>query len=412
MEKKPIPLTIEKLAGLGDGMGLHGGRKVYVPYTVAGDVVEVKMVRRTTDADYAQVERIITPSADRIYPVCKHFGVCGGCSLQQLAPTYYQEFKQEMARIAVRKAGYDPACVLPLLTFPAASRRRVELHAKAGQLGYYAARSHDVVSLAECKVLEPQLEALVLRIKDYTSSWKTLESVQINALDKGYDVLLVGNNLPAWQHTDDSFITRVSAQYGGKTTTLHQSAEVSLTFGGVKVLPPAGAFIQAVRAAQDAITARVLEATNDAATVLDLFCGLGTYSFPLANRVPNRVKVRAIEGDAAMVQAMREAAAKRKTGEAIDVRRRDLFREPVSARDLARNDAVVINPPRTGAVAQCKELAHTRIPSLVMISCNPSTFTRDAKMLNDAGYALNRVTPIDQFLYSPHLELVAEFSHQ
>jgi 23S rRNA (uracil1939-C5)-methyltransferase len=409
MDAKRITLTIEKLAGLGDGAGTYEGRKVFVPYTLAGDVVEATIVRRTTDADYATLACVLTPGADRVIPVCKHFGECGGCSLQHLSPAAYCTFKEDMARVAVRKAGYDPACVVPLRSFPVASRRRVELKAEAEKLGYFAERSHRLTDISSCPVLEPELEALVFRLKNYVATWKGLQSVQINGLDEGYDVLLtIEGATHAWPHKDDPAIRRVSTRYGSNTHTLHQAGAVTVTFGGVKVEPPAGAFLQAVRGAQEAITECVLQAASDAAHVLDMFAGLGTYSFPLAARA----QVRAVEGDAAMVQAMREAAARRKVGEGFEVRRHDLFREPILAKELARYDAVVINPPRTGAAAQCKELAQTRIPTLVMISCNPATFARDARMLNDGGYALHRVTPIDQFSYSSHLELVAEFTHQ
>lgn len=403
-----VTLTIDKLAGLGDGAGMHEGRKVFVPYTLAGDVVEAEITRRTTDADYGSLTRIITPSPSRAEPICRHFGQCGGCALQHLAAPAYNSFKEDMARAAVRKAGYDPACVKPLVAFPASSRRRVDLQAVNGKLGYFARSSHELTDITQCPVLEPELEALVLRLKTYCAPLKKLQSVQVNGLDKGYDVLLVGDGITDWPHTQDPAILRVSSQYGGNTQLLHQAGEVTVTFGNVKVEPPAGAFLQAVRGAQVAMTELVLAATSDAVNILDLFAGLGTYSFPLAARAA----VRAVEGDAAMVSAMRGAAASAKLAEGFEVRRRDLFREPMLAKELGRHDAVVINPPRTGAAAQCKELAHTRIPTLVMISCNPATFARDARMLNDAGYALVRVTPIDQFSYSSHLELVAEFTNQ
>lgn len=403
MGEERLTVTIEKLAGLGDGVAQSGGRKLFVPYTVAGDVVQVRRVKRTTDADFAVPETILSGGADRVKPPCRHFGECGGCALQHVAGHAYRAFKRDMARAAVRKAGYDPACVEDVVGFPPASRRRVELKAVNAELGYFAERSHRLTHLKECAVLEPELEALVLRLQGYCKAWPRLQSVQINGLDSGYDVLLTGEGITQWPHGQDPAIRRVTARSAVGSVELHRSGTVELVLGGVAIQPPPGAFLQAVRAAQEVMTQRVV--TRLGGRVLDLFAGMGTYSFPLARGA----QVHAVEVDAPMVQAMREAAT-RAGLKAFRASRRDLFQDPVPEGELARYDGVVMNPPRAGAAAQSSMLARARVPRLVMISCNPATFARDARLLREGGYRLENATPIDQFTYSSHLEIMAEFA--
>lgn len=404
--KNSFTLTIEKLAGLGDGVGMHSGRRVYVPYTQAGDTVKATMVRRTTDVDYAVLEEVLTPANNRIAPVCKHFTICGGCSLQHIDAEGYVAFKLGMAQAAVRKAGYDITCQ-KLVTFPANSRRRAELKVKEGKLGYFSAASHTLTEIDECKVLEPELEQLVMQLKPHIAKWKGGASIQFNGLESGYDMLLTGETLPAWPFASFSGLKRVVCRNSeGKTKTLHDTGDAYITLGGVVVTPPPGAFLQAVRGAQDAITKLVLEGTARAKNVLDLFCGLGTYSLPLSKHC----NVTAIEGDASMVAALNEAAKRSDRAEKLVAQRRDLFRDPLSVKALNRFDAVVINPPRNGALEQSKALAQSNVASVIMVSCNPATFARDARLLKEGGYKLLKVTPIDQFTYSSHLEIIAEFT--
>jgi 23S rRNA (uracil1939-C5)-methyltransferase len=402
MAGESITLPIEKLAGLGDGVGHHAGRRVFVPYTLPGEQVRAKITGQTKDAVYAELEAVVTPSRARMPPVCIHFARCGGCAFQHLNDDAYADFKQQTAREAVRKAGFDPACVLPLVRLPPASRRRAELKVEAGRLGYYEQRSHRLTDITQCKVLEPALEALVLRLKPWLVRLAGLQSVQINGVDDGYDMLLTGEGGASWGAASDAALRRISARRGSEFSTLHQAGPVTVTLGGVAVEVPPGTFLQASREAQVIMARQVLEAVGSKARVLDLFAGIGTYSFPLAAHA----QVTAVEGERAMVAAMQQAA-KRHGLKAFKASARDLFRDPVER--FGGYDAVVINPPRTGAKAQAEHLARAEVGVLVMVSCNPATFARDARILMEGGYRLNKVIPVDQFVYSPHLELVAEF---
>lgn len=396
--------SIERLAGLGDGMGIHQGRKVFVPYTAPGDVVRTRMLRRTTDADHALLESVITPSPARVPPVCQHFTDCGGCSLQHLSTQEYTAFKQGMAQAAVRKAGFDAGVVAPLVTFPAASRRRVDMAVSGGRLGYFAASSHRVVGIAQCPVLEPGLEQLVLALRPLVAGWPEGESLQVNGLDHGYDIVFRGSSAPQAEFAMLPGLVRASWQHTKSPQVFWQAGEAIITVGGVLLKPPPGAFLQAVRAAQEVMTSLVVEMAAGAPEVIDVFSGIGTYSFPLARQA----RVMALEGDAGMVRAMQQAVAECGLTGRITAHQQDLFVTPVTARELQTFGAVVINPPRTGALAQCREIAAAGVKTVVMVSCNPATFSRDTRLLKERGYSLEKLVPIDQFQYSAHLELVAK----
>ena len=373
MKNQTIRLTIEKLAGLGDGVGEYDGLKVFVPYTAAGDEVDALVVRETVDAVYTKLSNIIKYSPDRTKPICKHFYKCGGCSLQHLNDKVYTDFKQKMAQEAVRKADFSLEVVEPLVKMPVASRRRAELKVEKGKIGYYAEKTHKLVEIEECPVLEPELFALIKDLKDEVANDPEIKNIKINGVDNGY-------------------------------VTSLEPHKATITLGEIKVELPQGAFLQATRKAQELMTNLVVAATKNSKNILDLFAGIGAYSFPaLAN-----ASVTAIEGETSMVEAMQNAAKKHNLKN-FKAEQRDLFYKPILAEELATYDAIIINPPRAGAKLQCEQIAIAKPHKVVMVSCNPATFSRDARILKDAGYNLLKLTPIDQFVFSSHLELVAEF---
>lgn len=401
MTERTIELKIDKLAGLGDGVGHHEGKKIFVPHTTAGDVVRAVITRETADATYAAITEILTPGKDRIAPACRHFSTCGGCALQHIAASTYRNFKQSMAQEAVRKAGFDIS-VEDIIALPAASRRRIELKAGNGKIGFYEERSRNLVNIEDCRIMEPELLALVMDIKKQLSSLP-VKTIQMNGVDDGYDILLEGTGDIKWQ-PDNRKIKRISIRNGDKIKTIYQPGDVTLSLGNVKIDISPGAFLQASRAAQSIMTSLVKNAVGNCCNVLDLFAGIGTYSFPVAADT----RVTAIEGDKTMVAAMQNTAQKYKIAH-FKATQRDLFSQPFTPTELTPYDAAIINPPRPGAKAQSEQLAKSPVKKMVMVSCNPATFSRDARILKEGGYALQKLTPIDQFVYSPHLELVAEF---
>lgn len=396
-------LKIDKLAGLGDGVGINDGKKIFVPYTAAGDIIRARITKETAEATYAEIEEILTPGKDRIAPVCKHFGTCGGCTLQHINRNIYNDFKYKTAQEAVRKAGFDENCVDNLITLPANTRRRVDLKISSGKLGFYEGGSHKIVDIEECEVLEPELLELVMQIKRQVTNLKDITAIQINGVDGGYDVVIEGNSILPEKLKS---IKRLSVRNKGKLKTIYQQGQVTISLDDIVVDVPSGAFLQASRMSQDIMTRLVKSAVTGSANVLDLFSGIGTYSFPISSFA----KVTAIEGEKLMADAMNNAAKKYNISNKFKAVKRDLFINPLTKGELSGYDAVIINPPRTGAKAQTLELAKTAISKIIMVSCNPATFTRDARILKEGGYKLQKVTPIDQFVYNAHLELVAEFT--
>jgi 23S rRNA (uracil1939-C5)-methyltransferase len=179
-----------------------------------------------------------------------------------------------------------------------------------------------------------------------------------------------------------------------------------LPMGKARVVPPPGAFLQATAEGEAALVAAVGQIVGDAARVLDLFAGCGTFALPLAERA----QVVAVEGEAAMLAALGLAARGVPGLRPVRTVARDLFRRPLLPVELAAADAVVIDPPRAGAEAQARELAASRVARIAAVSCNPASFARDARILIAGGYRLEWVQPIDQFLWTGHVELVAAFT--
>jgi len=168
---------------------------------------------------------------------------------------------------------------------------------------------------------------------------------------------------------------------------------------------PPGAVLQATALGEETLAQLVLQHIADAKSVADLFAGVG----PFALRLAERARVLAVDNDAGAIDALRRASAATRGLKPIIAERRDLFRRPFLAQELVGLDAVVFDPPRQGAEAQARELAKSPVPTIVAVSCNAATFGRDTKLLIDGGYRLGDVTPVDQFRYSAHVEIVARF---
>ena len=168
---------------------------------------------------------------------------------------------------------------------------------------------------------------------------------------------------------------------------------------------PPGAFLQATAEGEAALAKLVLEHVGEAKRVADLFCGIGTFALRLAERA----RVSAADSEAAAVKALQQAAAKTGGLKPVEAATRDLFRRPFMAAELKGFDAVVFDPPRQGAEAQARELVKSAVPLVVAVSCDATTFARDARILVDGGYKLVGVTPVDQFRYSFHVEMVGKF---
>lgn len=414
--------TVNRLGGQGDGIANKDGLAVYIPFALAGEKVQAVVTHITKTSARATLQRILEPSPHRQTPACVHFTHCGGCTLQHLSPDAYLDFKRMGIWQLVQRLGYSTDCIQPLITTGPASRRRVELRVNVtkGQvsLGFTEARSHTPVPLSMCPVMEPALFALVPILEAALSGLSRpglIESVALTLADVGVDAIVTcrsalrPSDLAKLESlTNDHHVQRLSLRVDSETPdVLSENAEISMEFGGYKVGLPVGAFLQASRHAQQSITDMILRITRHHSRVVDLYSGCGTYSLPLMSHVR---EVSAYEGSEAMVVALQNTARQYGLEDRLRVMQRDLYRQPVSATELYRSTAIIINPPRNGALPQMQEIAQSTAEDVVVVSCNPASFERDAAPLKKAGFDLKELRPIDQFHWTSHLELVAHFS--
>lgn len=416
-------VTITGLGAKGDGLADGPEGRLYVPFAVMGDVVDVAVGARKGDGHAARITTIITPSSERIDPVCAHFGQCGGCAVQHVGNDLYSAFKRDLIVDALARRGIEGISVGDPLIVPTGARRRTRLSArrtgKGLVLGYVERSGRRLVDVRTCPVLDPSLTALMAplsdMLRDRLSAGETAH-VMLTATDTGSDMVLVMPHAPdlADREAVAAFaeahnVARISWQEGNGLDVLPEPIvvrrEPMVRFGAFEVLLPPGAFLQAARQAEDVMSQWALEMLDGTTLVADLFAGCGTFSGVLAGQA----SVTAFEEDAGMVTALNHAARRAQTVKPVTVERRDLFRDPLMPSELNRFDGVVIDPPRAGAVAQSEQLAESDVPVIVAFSCNPSTFARDARILMDGGYRLEQVMPIDQFLWSAHVELAAVF---
>ena len=409
MTRDAIEVEITRVGAQGDCVAETAVGQLFVPFTLPGERARV-----VPEGERARLDAILTPSPDRVPPVCQHFGICGGCAVQHMAPAYYASWKRDQV-IAAFKARAIEADVAPLV-IPQGLRRRAVFTAtrtEAGVvLGFHKAQAHDLIDLAECPVLEPRIVAALpgLRILLKPLIAKRSEArVTVTMTAAGLDVAI--NDLEKTltlplrselaKHATEMKIARFSID----GDPVYAALTPFLTFGTIEVPIPPGAFIQAVGAAETEMARLVVDGIGKAKKVADLFSGVGAFTFPIAARA----KVLAVDSDKAAVAALAEGVRKGTGIKPVTSIVRDLFREPLSALELNEHDAVVFDPPRAGAEAQARMLAKSKVKTVVAVSCNPATLARDARTLIDGGYTMGTVTPIDQFHYTPHIECVAVF---
>ena len=390
--------VIVRLAARGDGV-TESGR--FVPMTAPG-------VRIAADG-------AIEPGPHRAVPPCRHFPECGGCQLQHVDDEAYGRFVVDRIASALAAQGLQPPEFRPPHLSPPNTRRRASLRAeqRGGQvlLGFNAEASHRIVDLRECHILRPELFALVAPLRGLLGRLLTARGraeVRLTWCDQGADLLLQGaapEGLEAAEavtaFAQAHRLARLAVDDGDGPQTLWEPEPATVTLGGIPVPLPHGAFLQATAEGEAALVAAVRDAVGSANAIADLFAGLGTFALALEGRV------LAVEGARDAALALKSAA--QRAGRPVFVDHRDLYRRPLDAKDLARFDAVVIDPPRAGAKEQTALLAASPVPAIASVSCNPATFARDAKMLVDGGYRMAWVRPVGQFRWSTHVELVGAF---
>lgn len=415
-EPRTLDHAIDHVGGRGDGVAVVAGRPVYIPLALPGETWS-----RAADGAFSLAS---PPSPERVTPACPHYETCGGCVAQHMDAALYARWKRGLVVEAFRQRGLQPD-VAPLVAVAPHSRRRAAFSARrtadAVVLGYHRRASHDLVDLESCLVLTPAIEAALPALRGICGevlgkgAGQPAEArLSVTSARQGLDVTLTGAaptigakaRQAAMRLAEQTNIRRLIVD--GEVLLAGPAPVVTLS--GLDVELPDQSFLQAVADAELAMVRAVLAGVGDrlpkGAAIADLFCGLGTFTFALARKA----RVLAMDGDVAAIAALTAAARRAQGTKPIEARRRDLFREPLAVRELAAFAAVVLDPPRAGARAQCEALARSKVARVVMVSCDPGTMARDARTLVDGGFHLEAVTPIDQFLYSDHVEAVAVFA--
>jgi 23S rRNA (uracil1939-C5)-methyltransferase len=404
-------LAIARLGQHGDGIADGPDGPIYISGALPGETVLVEAW--PSHPDRRQLLRIETVSAERVAPICPHFGVCGGCAMQHWQSPSYREWKRGLLVEALRQAGIE-AAVGDLIDAHGDGRRRAVFHARRGthgvlDVGFSAARAHRVVSIDRCPVLAKSLDGAL------PAAWAIAETlgpaekpldIAVTATDEGLDVDVRGSG-PLKAPLLAALARAAAAQNLARLTRhgelIAQRRAPTLRMGKASVPLPPAAFLQATEEGEAALARLVLSACEGSKHAADLFCGIG----PFALRLAERARVFAADDDEPAVATLKRAAATADGLKPIEAEARDLFRRPLVPAELKRFDAVVFDPPRQGAQAQARELAASGVPLIVAVSCNAGTFARDARILIDGGYRLIKVTPVDQFRYSEHVEIVA-----
>jgi len=400
-------ITIDRLGHQGDGVA-KGEDDIFVPFTLPGEVVEI-----TADGE---LHAVLQASAERIEPVCKHFGICGGCSVQHGSDKFIASWKVDVVRRALSARGIDMT-VGGIATSPPRTRRRAVFGGRRTRkgitVGFHQRGTNNLIEIEECFVIDPKIFAAIPALHELTAigaSRTAAIRLSVTLSAAGLDVVvdeahkLEPKMLPQ--------LAEVAVRHELARLTWNDEVIVSASppvqrMGKTRIVPSPGAFLQATPHGQAALVATVKQAVGNASRVIDLFAGCGTFALPLAENA----EVLAVENDGPMLSAL-ELAWRRTDGalHRITTDKRDLFRRPLLSSEMKGYDAVVVDPPRVGAAAQVAELALSDIKTIAFVSCNPVTFARDAEVLVKAGYTMGPVRVIDQFRWSPHVELAVTFT--
>jgi 23S rRNA (uracil1939-C5)-methyltransferase len=393
------PEPIVRVAAKGDGVTASGR---HVALAAPGDLL--------------LPDGTLQPGPHRAAPPCRHFGRCGGCQLQHLDEDALAGFVRDRVLNSAAGQGLEPEAVAPAHLSPPRARRRASLRAVNGGgrplIGFSEGGSHRVVDMRECHVLAPELFALVEPLRRVLADrrGKYALTIELTLADQGVDCAIKGLELDGLQQTEalldfcrEQHLARLTLDQGFGAETFWEPDPATVTLAGVPVELPVGAFLQATADGEAALISAAREWLGDGGRVADLFSGLGTFAFALAGSG----KVLAAEAARDAHLACRTAA--RRAGLPVEAMHRDLFRSPLRADELQGFDGVVLDPPRAGAREQAAQLAAAGVPRIVYISCNPSSWARDGRMLADAGYRLAELRPIGQFRWSTHVELASLF---
>jgi 23S rRNA (uracil1939-C5)-methyltransferase len=418
VSRETVVLRIERIGAAGDGVAQLRGLPVYLPFTAIGDHVRATLGARRGGGHQGRVIEILAPGEARVTPPCPHFGRCGGCALQHLDAAVYRAIKLNRLQRALERVGIDGGVIWPLRSVEAERRRarfglaRPSEPLRPARVGFRERFRHELVDLRQCVVVEPPLLAVATALRERVPELLPLggaAEATVTRADSGLDLLIEAVERPGLRSLEalaalaaEQDLARVTWRSPSADMPVVERRPVRMMRSGIAVPFPPGAFLQASEAAETMLIEEVVAAVGAGRPALDLFAGLGTFACALADAGA----VHAVEGDP---QAAAALAAGARGVPRITVEHRDLARDPLPPQVLAGYGAAVFDAPRAGAARQAASLAASALDTVIAVSCNPATFARDAALLLAGGFRLERVVPIDQFVWTPHLELVGVF---
>lgn len=407
-------LNILDIGSGGDGIArLDDGRTVFVPFSCAGDVVDA-VLEKDGGVLRGRITLIVTAGEDRVNAPCRHFGICGGCSLQHLGESAYQDFKKREVVNALEKAGVKIPREFKNVFIPHGTRRRANFASRVVKgkalIGFHERKSANIRDVPDCLIINDDVRGVMEKFRPFIphliSEGQKLD-VLVQCVDGVSEIALTGKLASGWEAQAalaDALracnLARISLR-ARDYEPYEIQLDAKVFYKGcesllVKLAP--GAFLQPSDEGEAALVDAVLNGVGDASCIADLFCGNGTFTGPLLRGGRN---VIAADFAPDAISSLKEAG--------VSAQMRNLFKEPMSAKDLLGMDCVVLDPPRAGAMEQVRELAGSDVARIVYVSCNPQSFARDAVILADGEYRLEKLTLVDQFVWSPHTELVAVF---
>lgn len=403
-------IKIDALNEEGLGCAIHANKPIQIPYVLPNELVAVQKIAQKNYPDRFELVEVITPSQHRVEPPCTYFSKCGGCQLQHMSDDYYHDFKINKVNQLV-----DYKCV-DFIKVPAQSRQRVTFkakrHAKKIELGYFKRQSHDLVDVDQCLLLTPKLQALINPLKTFLLDFildEKPKNVYLSEADNGIDLTLESSikkpNLGLLEKINQFAYAHDLCRFSLNDNVVIEIKKPYIQIQDVQVPIDSKGFLQATIFSNNILKELVFDALKDKnpKKIADLFAGRGTFAIPLLKIA----KIDAYESDSQAVQDLKKAL--QQSSKPIRVVERDLYKMPLNVSELAVFDVVVLNPPRSGAYAQSKQLALSSVETILYVSCNPKTFATEAKMLLSGGYRIKKITLFDQFLYSSHIELIAVF---
>lgn len=412
-----MKIEIVGINNYGNGYGLYNNKKVLVYKTCIGDIIEYEIIRENKEHIFAKIKKILKSSKNRIdyKKVCPIYDFCGGCNLLHLEENIYYNFKKTIISNILQKLSNINVKDFEIIKIGFNSRRRATLQVKNNKIGFFEKNTKELVEINNCPLIKYEINNIIYDLKNIINKIHSITEISIVSYENGLGLLFTLNNelnindnniLLNFVKNNKNIITLSYSIKGGEPYLFIQNKLPELTFNnGIKINLPINTFLQATVEGQNEITNIVIDNLKNCKKVLDLYCGIGTYSFPLSSYT----KIHAVEGSELMIQTIQQNIKNNKLNNKISTECRNLVNSPLLLDELNKYDGIVINPPRNGAGIQCELIAKSNIKIIVMVSCNPETFASDAKKILLNNYKMIKIVGIDQFYKTSHLEIVSVF---